>query len=79
MPLNDILVFSLAAKLDEVTAERDKVDERTRSKWPRVLRYAVEFKPLDESLGYFIVDRGGINECASRFARRIGRSIPDYS
>jgi hypothetical protein len=55
------------------TADRDKVDERTRSKWSRVLRYAVEFKALDESLDHFIKRKGGINECASRFARRLAR------
>jgi len=55
------------------TADRDKVDERTRSKWSRVLRYAAEYKDLDEPLRDFIVGRGGINECASRFARRLGR------
>jgi hypothetical protein len=32
------------------TADRDKVDERTRSKWSRVLRFAAEFKDLDEPL-----------------------------
>jgi hypothetical protein len=55
------------------TADRDKVDDRTRSKWSRVLRYAAEFKDLDEPLRDFIKRRGGINECASRFARRLGR------
>jgi hypothetical protein len=55
------------------TADHDKVDDRTRSKWSRVLRYAAEFKNLDEALGDFIKLRGGINECATRFARRLGR------
>jgi hypothetical protein len=56
------------------TADRDKVDERTRSKWSRVLRYAVEYKDLDEPLRDFIKRKGGINECASRFSWRLGRS-----
>ena len=56
------------------TADRDKVDERTRSKWSRVLRYAAEFKALDEPLRDFIKRKGGINKCAARFARRLGRS-----
>lgn len=30
------------------TADHDKVDDRTRSKWSRVLRYAAERKDLDE-------------------------------
>ena len=55
------------------TADRDKADERTRSKWSRVLRYAAEFKDPDEPLRDFITRKGGINECAARFARRLGR------
>ena len=43
------------------TADRDKVDDRTRSKWSRVLRYAAEFKGLDEPLHDFIKRKGGIN------------------
>jgi hypothetical protein len=35
-----------------------------------VLRYAAENKHLNESLRDFIKRRGGINECAARFARR---------
>ena len=37
------------------------------------LRYVAEYKDLDEPLRDFIVRRGGINTCASRFARRLGR------
>jgi hypothetical protein len=55
------------------TADHDKVDERTRSKWSRVLRYAAEYKDVDEPLADFIIRKGGINQCASRFARRLGR------
>ena len=55
------------------TSDPDKVDDRTRSKWSRVLRYAAEFKDLDEPLADFIKRRGGLNECAARFARRLGR------
>ena len=55
------------------TADRGKVDDRTRSKWSRALRYATEFKDLAEPLGDFIKRKGGINKCASRFARRLGR------
>ena len=54
------------------TSDPDKVDGRTRSKWSRVLRFAAEFKPLDEPLADFIKRKGGINECAARFARRLG-------
>jgi hypothetical protein len=55
------------------TADRGKVDDRTRSKWSRVLRYAAEFKTPDDPLRDFIKRRGGINKCAARFARRLGR------
>ena len=51
------------------TAERDKVDDRTRSKWSRVLRYAAEYKDLDEPLRAFIKRKGGINKCAERLGR----------
>jgi hypothetical protein len=55
------------------TSDPDKVDDRTRSKWSRALRYAAEFKDLDEPLRDFIKRKGGINKCAARFARRLGR------
>jgi hypothetical protein len=55
------------------TSDPEKVDDRTRSKWSRVLRYAAEYKDLNESLGDFIKRKGGINECAARFGRRLGR------
>jgi hypothetical protein len=55
------------------TAEPAKVDKRTRSKWSRALRYAMSRKPLDEPLEQFIKRRGGINKCASRFAKRLGK------
>jgi len=55
------------------TADRQKVDYRTRSKWSRVLRYAAEYKDLDEPLATYIKRKGGINKCAGRFARRLGR------
>jgi hypothetical protein len=56
------------------TADHDKVDYRTRSKWSRVLRYAVEFKYTHEPLRDFIKRKGGLNECAARFARHLGRN-----
>ena len=55
------------------TADPDKADERTRSKWSRALRYAAEYKDLKEALPDFIKRKGGINECAARFGRRLGR------
>jgi hypothetical protein len=55
------------------TSDPDKVDCRTRSKWSRALRYAAEFKDLGEPLADFLKRRGGLNACAARFARRLGR------
>jgi hypothetical protein len=55
------------------TADLERVDKRTRSKWSRVLRYAMEYKPSSEPLAAFIRRKGGINKCAARFARCLGR------
>ena len=43
------------------TADREKVDKRTRSKWSRVLRYAAEYKANAEPLAAFVLRKGGIN------------------
>jgi hypothetical protein len=44
--------------------------ERTyRSKWSRVLRYARKAKPAGQRLIDFIKSKGGLNECARKFAR----------
>ena len=59
------------------TADRQKVDKRTRSKWSRVLRYAAEYKSISEPLAQFVRRKGGINKCAARFTscfRRGSRS-----
>jgi len=55
------------------STDHDKVDHRARSKWSRALRFAAEYKDLDEPLPDFIKRKGGINKCAARFARRLGR------
>jgi hypothetical protein len=49
-------------------ADPEKVDYRMRSKWSRVLRYAV-YKDLDEPLRDFIKRKVGINKCATRYTR----------
>jgi hypothetical protein len=51
------------------TADRRKVDKRTRSKWSRLLRYSAEYKLDGESLAAFVRRKGGINKCAARFTR----------
>jgi hypothetical protein len=58
------------------TADRQKVDKRTRSKWSRVLRYAAEYKSNSEPLAAFVQRKGGINKCAARFTRHLGRRNP---
>jgi hypothetical protein len=55
------------------TADPNKVDKRTRSKWSRVLRYAAEYKSYSEPLAAFVRRKGGINRCAERFTRWLGR------
>jgi hypothetical protein len=55
------------------TADPAKADKRTRSKWSRVLGYAAAYKPDSEPLGQFIKRKGGINACAGRFSRSLGR------
>jgi hypothetical protein len=56
-----------------VTSDPAKVDRRTRSKWSRVLRYAMAYKPVAEPLAAFVQRKGGINDCAARFTRWLGR------
>jgi hypothetical protein len=55
------------------TADPAKADKRTRSKWSRVMRYAVAYKPDSEALVRFICRKGGINECVARFGQCVGR------
>jgi hypothetical protein len=61
------------AKVILCTADRQKVDKRTRSKWSRVLRYAAEYKSYSEPLAAFVRRKGGINRCAARFTRYLRR------
>jgi hypothetical protein len=56
------------------TADPSKADKRTRSKWSRLMRYAAVYKPDSEALGQFIYRKGGINACAARFSRCLGRT-----
>ena len=51
----------------------DRDDRRTRSKWSRALRYAAKFKPRSISVKSFIQKEGGLNACATQYARRLGR------
>jgi hypothetical protein len=50
------------------------VDQKSRSKWARALRYAAANKPDDETIKKFIKRNGGINACASNYAQYVRRS-----
>jgi hypothetical protein len=62
------------AAIIRCTADPAKVDKRTRSKWARALKYALAYRVASEPLEGFMKRKGGINECAAKFARHIGRS-----
>jgi hypothetical protein len=57
------------------TSDPHKVDRRTRSKWSRVLRYALAYKSSSEPLAAFVQRKGGINACAERFGRCLRKAI----
>jgi hypothetical protein len=61
------------AAIIRCTADPAKADKRTRSKWSRALRYAAAYKADSERLDQFISRKGGINACAARFTRCLGR------
>jgi hypothetical protein len=63
------------AAIISCTADREKVDKRTRSKWSRVLRYAAKYKTSAEPLATFVQRNGDINECAARFTRCPGDAV----
>jgi hypothetical protein len=62
------------AAIIRCTADPAKVDKRTRSKWSRALRWALEQEIPSEPLVRFIKRKGGINECAAKFASHLRRS-----
>jgi hypothetical protein len=55
------------------TADPAKADKQTRSRWSRVMRYAAAYKTDAEPLDRFVQRKGGINACAARFTRWLGR------
>jgi hypothetical protein len=55
------------------TADQAKVDRRTRSKWTRALRFALEEKDFSEPLDKFVRRHGGINRCAERAGVRFDK------
>jgi hypothetical protein len=61
------------AAIIRCTADPAKADKRTRSKWSRVMRYAAVYRRDSEPLDQFIRRKDGINACAGRFSRCLGR------
>jgi hypothetical protein len=55
------------------TADPKIIDSKMRSKLSRVLQYGAKFKPKRELLQDFLIRKGGINKCAARYTRRLGR------
>ena len=53
------------------------VDQKSRSKWARALRYAAANTPDDEAIKQFLKREGGINACASSYAQYVRRSDSD--
>ena len=67
------------AAIIRCTADPAKVDKRTRSKWSRALRYALEYKSHSERLDRFMKRKSGINKCAARLRRRISPKVGEGS
>jgi hypothetical protein len=51
----------------------DEVDSKTISKWARALRYAARSKEPAVQLRTFMKRAGGVNACADRYAKYLGR------
>ena len=51
----------------------DNVDSKTISKWARALRYVAHCKVPPTRLKMFMKEAGGVNACASLYARRCKR------
>jgi hypothetical protein len=64
---------NIYALIIRVAAASDGVDRKQSSKLSRVLRFAAKFKRKRVSLRAFIQARGGLNEVAALYARRLGR------
>jgi hypothetical protein len=51
-----------------------KTDSKTISKWARALRYVARSKEPDMRLKRFMKKMGGVNACASLYAKELGRN-----
>jgi hypothetical protein len=61
------------ASIIRCTADPEKADKLTRSKWSRVMRYAAAYKSDSEPLDQFIRRKGGIKCMCARFTRCLGQ------
>jgi hypothetical protein len=64
---------NIYALIIRIAAGSNGVDRKQSSKLSRVLRFAAEYKQKRVSLRAFIQARGGLNEVAGLYARRLGR------
>ena len=54
------------ARLIYCTSDIYKLDAKTRSKWARVMHYAVRYKKKNELFAEFVRKNGGLNKCAEK-------------
>jgi hypothetical protein len=52
----------------------DNTDSKTISKWARALRYVAHCKVPPMQLRVFMKKAGGVNACADRYTKYLGRS-----
>ena len=52
----------------------DNADSKTISKWARALRYVARCKEPGTRVRAFMKEVGGVNACADRYAKYLGRS-----
>jgi hypothetical protein len=58
----------------------EKVDRKTISRWSRALRFVANRKDPETPLKTFMIEAGGVNACADRYARHFGQGgRRDYS
>jgi hypothetical protein len=60
------------AAIIRCTSDRH-IDSKTVSKWARTLRYAAQCKKPDIGLSTYMKRLGGVNACADRYAKHVGR------
>jgi hypothetical protein len=51
----------------------EDIDSKTVSKWARALRYVTRCKETEMPLKTFMKEAGGVNACADRHAKYLGR------